>query len=128
VLQYRQSIASSDEHNQHIERVGHLSSILVKNNITVIASFISPYEESRRFVRDHCQNFIEVYVTTPLEVCEQRDSKGLYDRARKGEIKMLTGVDDPYEIPNDHEITVDTVGTSVEENTKKFWITCSVEN
>ncbi len=109
---------SRKERIQHIERVGHLSSILVKNNITVVASFISPYRESRQFVRRLSTNFIEIFLNTPLEVCEQRDPKGLYAKARKGEIKQFTGVDDPYEKPENPNLVVDTVNKTVEENVK----------
>ncbi|MCK5033682.1 MAG: adenylyl-sulfate kinase, partial [Calditrichia bacterium] len=99
---------SREERNKHIERVGHLSSLLINNNITVVASFISPYKESRNFVRNICQNFIEIYINTPLDVCEKRDSKGLYEKARKGELKMLTGVNDPYEEPKNPDLTFST--------------------
>ena len=94
-----------EERNKHIERIGHLSSLLIKNNITVVASFISPYKESRHFVRSICKNFVEIYINTPLEVCEKRDSKGLYAKARRGELKMLTGIDDPYEEPENPDLT-----------------------
>ena len=107
---------SKEERNRHVKRVGFLASMLEKNGVTVIASFISPYRESREFVRKMCRNFIEVYVATPLEVCEQRDVKGLYAKARRGEIKQFTGIDDPYEAPENPEITVDTTGQTVEES------------
>ncbi len=109
---------SREERIQHIERVGHLSSILVKNNITVVASFISPYRESRQFVRRISTNFIEIYINTSLEVCEQRDPKGLYAKARKGEIKQFTGIDDPYEEPENPSLVIDTVNKNVDENVK----------
>lgn len=111
---------SKQERIQHVERIGHLSSILVKNNITVIASFISPYKESRQFVRKISTNFIEIYLNTPLEVCEQRDTKGLYLRARKGEIQQFTGIDAPYEEPENPDLVVDTINTTTEENVKKI--------
>lgn len=111
---------SRQERNQHIERIGHLSSILVKNNITVIASFISPFRESRHFVREISTNFIEIYINTPLEVCEQRDTKGLYARARKGEILEFTGIDAPYEEPKNPDMVLDTINTTIEENVKKI--------
>lgn len=111
---------SKQERIQHVERIGHLSSILVKNNITVIASFISPYKESRQFVRKISTNFIEIYLNTPLEVCEQRDTKGLYLRARKGEIQQFTGIDAPYEKPENPDLVVDTINTTTEENVKKI--------
>ena len=96
------------ERDAHIKRVGFLASRLEHNGVLVVASFVSPYEESRRFVRNLCQNFIEVHVATPLAVCEQRDVKGLYARARRGEIKNFTGIDDPYEDPVGPEIRIDT--------------------
>jgi len=93
-----------------------LASILEKDGIIVVASFISPYQESRDFVRGLCQNFIEVYMTTPIEECEKRDSKGLYKKARRGEVRHFTGVDDPYEVPRKPEITVDAGSDSVEDS------------
>lgn len=111
---------SRPERNQHIERIGHLSSILIKNNISVVASFVSPYKESRQFVRKISHNFIEVYLNTSVEVCENRDSKGLYARARKGEIKQFTGIDHPYEKPENPELVLDTANTSIEDNVDKI--------
>ena len=107
---------SKEERNMHIRRVGYLASKLEQNGVTVIASFISPYKETRDFVRKLCANFIEVYVATPLDVCEQRDVKGLYAKARSGEIKQFTGIDDPYEIPENSEIRIDTSNQTVEES------------
>lgn len=93
-----------EERNKHIEKIGYLSSLMIKNNITVVASFISPYKESRNFVRSICKNFVEIFINTPLAECEKRDSKGLYAKARRGELKMLTGVDDPYEEPENPDL------------------------
>lgn len=76
-----------DDRDQHIRRVGYLASKLEKNGVFVVASFISPYEESRLFVRKLCRHFVEIHVSTPLAVCEARDVKGLYARARRGEIR-----------------------------------------
>ena len=106
---------SRDERNEHIRRVGFLASMLERNGISVIASFISPYKQSRDFVRKNCEKFIEVYMSTPLDVCEKRDVKGLYSRARRGEVKNFTGLDDPYEKPANPEITIDTSNISIEE-------------
>jgi adenylylsulfate kinase len=106
---------SRDEVNQHIQRVGHLASELEKNGVFVVASFLSPYEESRRFVRNLCKNYVEVYVATPIEICRERDSKGLYRRADAGELRDLSGVDLPYEAPTNAEIVVDTSRMSVSE-------------
>ena len=99
---------SKDDRNNHIRRIGYLASILEKNGIIVIASFVSPYKESRDFVRNITNNFVEVHVSTSLEACESRDVKGLYKKARAGEIKNFTGIDDPYEVPENPEIIVET--------------------
>jgi len=108
---------SRPERDAHIRRVGYLASRLEEHGTFVVASLISPYEESRRFVRDLCDNFIEIHVATPLEECERRDPKGLYARARRGELGSFTGVDDPYEAPSNPELTIDTRQMSVEEAT-----------
>jgi adenylylsulfate kinase len=99
----------------HIKRIGYLASRLEKHGVSVVASFVSPYEESRQFVRKLCRNFVEVYVSTPVEACERRDVKGLYAKARRGEIQNFTGVNDPYEAPSNPDLVVDTDGISVEE-------------
>jgi adenylylsulfate kinase len=104
-----------DERNEHIRRTGFLASRLEAHGVTVVASFVSPYRESRDFVRGLCGNFIEIYVATPLEECERRDVKGLYARARRGEISNFTGISDPYEVPEHPEISFDTRTVSVEE-------------
>ena len=111
---------SKKERDEHVKRMGFLASMLERNGITVIASFISPYRESRDFVRKMCRNFVEVYVSTSLEVCEKRDVKGLYKKARSGEIKSFTGIDDPYEAPLHPEITINTAGETVEESLERL--------
>ncbi len=110
---------SREDRNMHIRRIGFLCSILEKNGVSPIASFVSPYRESREFVRGICKNFVEVYVATPLEECERRDVKGLYKKARAGEIRQFTGVDDPYEEPENPEIVIETQKESVEESAEK---------
>ena len=75
--------------------------------------------ESRDFIRKLCRNFVEIYVSTPLEECERRDVKGLYARARRGEIRNFTGIDDPYEPPEHPELTLDTRALSVEQSVAK---------
>jgi adenylylsulfate kinase len=92
-----------------------MASRLAAHGVTVVASFVSPYRESREFIRTHCREFVEIYVATPLDECERRDVKGLYARARRGEIKNFTGIDDPYEPPENPELTLDTRALSVEE-------------
>ena len=79
------------DREEHIKRVGYLASRLEAHGIFVLASFVSPYQESRNFVRSLCNNFVEIHVSTSLSVCEDRDVKGLYAKARKGEIKNFTG-------------------------------------
>jgi len=106
---------SKEERDAHVRRVGYLASRLAKNGVFVAASFISPYEESREFVRSLCSNFTEIYVSTPLEECERRDVKGLYAKVRSGEIKNFTGVDDPYEAPSKPELEINTQNMSIDE-------------
>ncbi len=106
---------SREDRDSHIYRVGYLAALLEKHGVCVVASFVSPYREARAFVRGQCKNFIEVYLSTPLEECERRDPKGLYKKARRGEIKQFTGIDDPYEHPENPEIEIDTSQQSIEE-------------
>jgi len=104
------------EREEHLRRTGYLASRLAAHGVTVVASLVSPYRESREFIRGLCSNFAEIYVATPLEECERRDVKGLYARARRGEIRNFTGIDDPYEIPERPELTLDTRTLSVEQS------------
>jgi adenylylsulfate kinase len=99
---------SRADRDQHIRRVGFMASRLESHGVIVVASLISPFEDSRAFVRTACQNYFEVYVNTPLAICEKRDPKGLYKKARAGLIKSMTGIDDPYEAPQKPEATIDT--------------------
>jgi adenylylsulfate kinase len=103
------------DRDAHVRRVGFLASKLEKHGIFVVASLVSPYAASRDFARRLCRRFVEVYVATPLEECERRDAKGLYARARRGEIPQFTGIDDPYEPPARPELTIDTRAVSVDE-------------
>jgi len=110
---------SPEEVNRHVKRAGHLCAMLEKNGIIVIASFVSPYRESREFARERAVHFIEVYMETTVEACEQRDDKGHYAKARRGEYQNFPGVDVEYEIPVNPEITIDvnnqTLDTSAEQ-------------
>jgi 3'(2'), 5'-bisphosphate nucleotidase len=105
---------SRDARDSHVRRVGHVASRLEAHGITSLVSLVSPYRESRDFVRRISQRFIEVHVSTPSAECERRDPKGLYRRARAGEVAQLTGVADPYEAPLQPELTIDTTTMSVE--------------
>lgn len=111
---------TKEEVNQHIERVGYLASRLEQRGVSVVASFLSPYAESRAFVRNVCQNFVEVHVNTPLSVCEERQNDNLYKKARAGEIKNLPGVDLAYEVPENPELKVDTSIQKIDEIVKKI--------
>jgi adenylylsulfate kinase len=104
------------EREEHLRRTGYMASRLAEHGVTVVASFVSPYRESRDFIRKLCRAFVEIYVATPLDECERRDAKGLYARARRGEIRNFTGIDDPYEPPEHPELTLDTRVLSVDES------------
>ena len=104
-----------EEREEHLRRTGYMASRLAAHGVTVIASFVSPYRESREFIRRLCPGFVEIYVATPLEECERRDVKGLYARARRGDIRNFTGIDDPYEAPEHPELTLDTRALSVDQ-------------
>ena len=107
------------EREEHLRRTGYMASRLAAHGVMVVASLVSPYRESRDFIRKLCPGFVEIYVSTPLEECERRDVKGLYARARRGEIRNFTGIDDPYEPPEHPELTLDTRDMSVEESVAK---------
>lgn len=106
---------SREEREEHLRRTGYMASRLAAHGVTVVASFVSPYRESRDFIRKLCREFVEIHVATPLDECERRDVKGLYARARRGEIRNFTGIDDPYEPPEHPELTLDTRALSVDE-------------
>jgi sulfate adenylyltransferase len=113
---------SREDRDVNILRIGFVASEIVRHGGTVMCAAVSPYRETREAVRammDEDQ-FIEVFVDTPLSVCEQRDVKGMYAKARRGEIKEFTGISDPYEAPLNPEITLDTVGFSPEENARRI--------
>jgi adenylyl-sulfate kinase len=103
------------DRDAHVRRVGFLASRLEHHGITVICALISPYIETRAQVRQLCRRFVEVHVSTPLAECERRDVKGLYAKARRGELANFTGIDDPYEPPLDAEVTLDTRQLTVDE-------------
>jgi adenylylsulfate kinase len=112
---------SKKERDDHVKKVGFVASLLQKHGVFVVASFISPYQDARDFVRDMCQDFTEIHISTPLEVCEERDVKGLYEKARKGEIDNFTGISDPYEEPKDPELRIDTTDITPEEGVERVF-------
>ena len=113
---------SKEDRDTNILRISFVAGEIVRHNGTVICAAISPYRQARREARKMLpeEHFIEVFVDTPLEVCEERDIKGLYARARAGEIKGFTGIDDPYEPPIDAEVVVKTVDQTPQENARKI--------
>ena len=104
-----------EERNEHVKRVGFLASRLEQHGVIALVSLISPYAESRDFVRGLCSNFFEIHVSTPYDVCEKRDTKGLYAKARSGELRGFTGKDAPYEAPLKAELVVDASGVTPEK-------------
>ena len=102
---------------ENIRRVGEVSKLFVDSGLIVLTAFISPFRADREFVRNLVDEgeFIEVYVDTPLTVCESRDPKGLYKKARAGEIKDFTGINSPYEAPFEAEVVIKNNNTSVEK-------------
>jgi len=101
---------------ENIRRVGEVAKLMVDAGVVVIAAFISPFRSERRMVREMMAagEFVEVFVNTPLAVAECRDPKGLYKKARRGELRNFTGVDSPYEIPEAPEIVIDTQALTVQ--------------
>jgi len=110
---------SRGDRDENIRRIGFVSHLLTRNGVIVLVSAISPYRDIRDEVRERIDDFVEVYVDAPLEVCEGRDVKGLYKRARAGEIKQFTGIDDPYEPPLNPEVHCHTDAETVEESVAK---------
>lgn len=113
------SKAGRDEHNQ---RVAHLARLLLQHGVPTIVSLVSPYRQNRsdaRRIIDAGASFAECYVRCSLAKCEERDVKGMYARARKGEIKGFTGIDDPYEPPKDPDLVVDTELDTLDESARQ---------
>jgi adenylylsulfate kinase len=114
---------TKEERDRHIRRAGELAAELEKKGSVVVASLISPYRVARTYARSRCGQFAEIYVQASLETCEARDPKNLYRKARAGEIKNFTGIDDPYEAPEHPDLVIETDTQTVEqsfEGLKKF--------
>ena len=107
---------------ENIRRIGEVANLFVDAGITVLASFISPFREEREFVRNTVgkSNFFEVFVDCPIEECENRDVKGLYKKARTGEIPHFTGISSPYEAPESPDLVIDTSKNTVDEAVQKL--------
>ncbi len=108
---------SNEDRVENIRRIAEISKLLVNSGVICICAFVSPTEETRKIVRDIVgpEDFLEIFVSTPIEVCESRDVKGLYRKARAGVIKDFTGIGSPFEIPQHSILSIDTSDISVEE-------------
>jgi adenylyl-sulfate kinase len=109
---------------ENIRRVAEVARLMADAGLIIVTAFISPYRIDRRRAREIAlegqTDFVEVYVNAPVEVCEQRDPKGLYKKARAGEIKEFTGISAPYEAPEDPELTVHTANETLDESVAKI--------
>ena len=121
---------SADDRVENIRRVAEVSKLMVDAGLLVITAFISPFRAERQLARQLLAEgeFVEVFVDTPLEVAEQRDPKGLYRKARRGELKHFTGIDSPYEVPERPEIVIDTTSMSVQESADRLYQRLSAMN
>ena len=113
---------SDEDRIENIRRIGEVAKLFVDAGIIVLSAFISPFQQERDNVRRLLEDgeFIEVYIDTPLEVCEQRDPKGLYKKAQSGEIVNFTGISSPYEAPKNAEIVIKTDKLSIEKSVEKI--------
>ncbi len=112
-----------EDRQENIRRIAEVAKLYLNSGIITLNSFISPTIEIRNFARQIIgkKDFIEIYINTPLEVCETRDVKGLYKKARKGEIKGFTGIDSPYEAPQNPDLEIKTVDMTVEESVEAIF-------
>lgn len=107
---------SHADRTENIRRIAFVSKLLTRNGVAVIVAAISPYREDRELAREEIQSFVEVWCKASVDACAARDYKGLYEKARRGEIKNLTGVNDPYEEPGDADLVLDTEKESPEQS------------
>ncbi len=107
---------SKEDRDTNVRRIGWVAKVLARNGVIAVTAAISPYREIRDEVRATIDNFIEIHVATPFEVCEVRDVKGLYAKARSGDIGQFTGMNDPYEEPISPELRIETAGRTPEES------------
>lgn len=113
---------NKDDRKENIRRIGEVSKLFVDSGQIVLTAFISPFLEDRKQARAlfHRDEFFEVYVNCPLAICEKRDAKGLYQRAKRGEIREFTGVTSPYQAPSNPEITINTSAMTIEDSVAKI--------
>lgn len=112
---------SAEDRRENIRRIAEVGKLFVDTGVITLAAFVSPTEELRTLARDiiGADDFMEIFVATPLEECERRDVKGLYARARRGEVKNFTGISAPFEAPRNPALVLDTTGTPVEKSVEK---------
>jgi adenylyl-sulfate kinase len=111
---------SREDRDTNIKRIAFVCKLLTRNGVISISAAIAPYREAREWARKEIGNFVEVYVKCPIEVCRQRDIKGLYKLVDEGKIKNFTGVDDPYEEPDHPELVIETDKETVEESVSRI--------
>ena len=113
---------SAEDRTENLRRVGAVAGLMVDAGLLVLSAFISPYRSQRELVKSFIPTgkFIEVHIATPLAVCEQRDVKGLYKKARAGEISHFTGISDPYEAPEHADLVIDTSVVSLEDSVQEL--------
>jgi len=112
---------SREDRDTNIKRIAFVCKLLSRNGVVCISAAISPYSEAREWARKEISAFVEIYVKCPLEVCRQRDVKGLYKLVDEGKIKNFTGVDDPYEEPEHPEIVIETDKETIEESVERIF-------
>ncbi len=110
---------SKEDRDENIKRVTFVAKLLTRNGVAVLATFVSPYQERRQKTREEIGEFVEIYTRCPIEVCMERDIKDMYRKALAGEITNFTGVNDPYEEPEDPELILDTDKETVEESVRR---------
>jgi adenylyl-sulfate kinase len=108
---------SDNDRNENLRRAAEVSSLMVDAGLLVLAGFITPNEAQRKLIRSKFKDeqFIEIFISTPLDICEKRDIKGLYKKARDGKIDNFTGVSSPFEVPQNADLTIDTSDKSISE-------------
>src|SRR5919201_3037194 len=112
---------SREDRDTNIKRIAFVCSLLTRNGVICISAAIAPYREAREWARKEIGNFVEIYVKCPIEVCRQRDVKGLYKLVDEGKIKGFTGVDDPYEEPEHPELVIETDKETIEESVSRIF-------
>jgi len=113
---------SPEDRTENIRRIAEVSNLIIDAGIVVLAAFVSPYKKDRENIRTIVKdvNFVEVYINTSIEECERRDVKGLYKKARAGQIKNMTGISAPYEAPDNPDIEIKTENETIEDSVKRI--------